>query len=59
MGRYAGKITHSFSIDSNRPTFSQTLKHARIISVNAILEKLTPQEQAEFIRIAKEEELLI
>lgn len=58
MGRYAGKITHSFSTNPDRPTFVQTLEEARLIYVNALLEKMTPQEQEEFIRLGKQEGLL-
>ncbi|WP_069997789.1 hypothetical protein [Cellulosilyticum sp. I15G10I2] len=59
MGRYANKITHSFSTNPNRPTFEQTLEQAKIIYVNAVLEKLTPQQQEEFIRIGRQEGLLV
>ena len=59
MGRYAGKITHSFSTNPNRPTFDKTLERAKIIYVNALLEKMTPREQEEFIRLGKQEGLLV
>lgn len=58
MGKYAGKITHNFSTNPNRPTFEQTLKQARLIYIHVLMERLTPQEQAEFIRIGKAEGLL-
>lgn len=59
VGRYTTKITHSFSTNPNRPTFDKTLEQAKIIYVNALLEKMTPQEQAEFIRLGKQEGLLV
>ena len=58
MGRYADKITHNFSTNPNRPTFEQTLEQARLIYIHALMEKLTPQEQIEFIRLGKEGGLL-
>ena len=58
MGRYVGKITHTYSTNPNRPTFEETIQMARVICVKAYLEKLTPQQQEEFIRIGKELGLL-
>ena len=59
LGRYEGKITHSYSKNPNRPTFTQTLEKAKIIYVNSILEKLTPHQQEEFVRLGKQEGLLV
>jgi hypothetical protein len=59
LGRYKGKITHSYSENPNRPTFEETLEMAKIIYVNSIMKKLTPQQQKEFIRLGKQEGFLV
>ena len=59
MGRYVGKIKHTFSTDPDRTTFSETITQGRIIYTNILLEKMTPQEQQEFVRLAKKEGLLV
>ena len=45
MGRYANKITHSFSNDPSRPTFDETIQVARKMILKAYLEKLTDEQQ--------------
>lgn len=57
MGRYADKITLSYSTDPNRPTVLQTFEQAKRIYLNSIMEKLTPQQQQELICWGKQEKL--
>lgn len=59
MGRYAGKITHSYSNNPNRPTVEETFQMARVIYINSILEKLPAEEQIAIVNELKEEGLLV
>ena len=55
MGRYAGKITHSFSTDPSSPTFDETIQNARKMILKFYLEKLTPEEREYALQNLKEE----
>lgn len=54
MGRYAGKITHHFSEDKNRPTFQETVFHAQEIFLRAYIEKLPKEQRRQFIEMGKQ-----
>lgn len=45
MGRYASKITHTFSEDPTRPTFNETVQQARTLILKNYIEKLEAEER--------------
>lgn len=55
MGRYANKITHTFSEDPTRPTFDETIQQARLMFLRNYLEKLTPEEREYALQNLKDE----